>query len=215
MTGIIVGGEACSRGLAARWAPGRTLVHVYGPTEATVVATMSDPRVRRGRARRWGARSAGSRRTCWTRGCARSQEGELYLAGAGLARGYLNRPALTAERFVANPFGAGTRMYRTGDLVRWRDDGSLEFVGRADKQVKIRGFRVELGEIEAVIASQPDGERGRRGGRHGRRAAAAAWPTWCRPGRRRSIRPDSAHTPRPGCRRTWCPPPSSRCRRCR
>ena len=80
--------------------------------------------------------------------------GEIHIGGAGLARGYLDRPALTAERFVSDPYSgkADGRMYRTGDLGRYRSDGAIEYLGRNDFQVKIRGFRIELGEIEARLS---------------------------------------------------------------
>ncbi|MFD9320337.1 amino acid adenylation domain-containing protein [Streptomyces sp. NPDC060053] len=156
---LVLGGEAVPDDLwtQLRATPGLTARNVYGPTECTVDSMYCDLRAAAsptiGRpVDNLGARVLDSA----LRPVADGAVGELFLSGAGLARGYLGRGALTAERFVADPFGApGERMYRTGDLVRRGPDGLLVYVGRADTQVKLRGFRVEPGEIESVLATHP------------------------------------------------------------
>ncbi|ACU97091.1 non-ribosomal peptide synthetase [Saccharomonospora viridis] len=157
---FVVGAERLDPELARRWGDRRALFNAYGPTEVTINSVTwrydpddpgplpigrPDPNVR-AYVLDEGLCPVGV-----------GVPGELYLAGPKLARGYLGRPGLTAQAFVADPFGApGERMYRTGDLVQWRPDGQLVFLGRVDRQVKIRGFRIEPGEIESALTRRPD-----------------------------------------------------------
>ncbi|MFB8103668.1 amino acid adenylation domain-containing protein [Streptomyces sp. NPDC056007] len=151
---VLSTGDSCTPALVARWAPGRRMFNGYGPTEMTVGVTMAGP-VRPGEPVSIGEPWPGNEvRVLDTalKPCPPGEEGELYLVGEGEALGYLHRPGLTAERFVADPYGApGSRMYRSGDLGHLGEDGLLYFTGRADRQVKLRGFRVELGEVEAAL----------------------------------------------------------------
>jgi amino acid adenylation domain-containing protein len=164
---VIVGGEAVQPAYYDRWlqfvGPQIQWSNTYGPTEATITAILYTP-----------TEIEDPQRHQMPIGCPIANlqayvldqqlqpvplgaPGELYLGGEGLARCYLNRPALTAERFIPNPYGpAGSRLYRTGDLVRSLIDGNLLYVGRSDQQVKIRGYRIELGEIESSLLQYPE-----------------------------------------------------------
>ncbi|RYZ36054.1 MAG: amino acid adenylation domain-containing protein, partial [Myxococcaceae bacterium] len=159
---FLVGGEAMDESLWRLFA-GTTrtrAINGYGPTEATVCVTTYDVQ---GTSL---ARPVIGRPLDNLRAYVLDEHqhlvpfglpGELCFSGAGITRGYLGRPDLTAERFVPDPFGAepGARLYRTGDKARWREDGTLDFMGRLDFQVKLRGYRIELGEIEATLRSHP------------------------------------------------------------
>lgn len=175
LTTLVCGGEALSAELASAWAaPGRSVINAYGPTETTIWATYHECREGEGPPPigRAVTRVRAQVLDRWLQPLPPGFPGELYIGGAGVALGYLGRPALTAERFVPDPFAntPGARLYRTGDRAILRADGSIRFIGRADHQIKLRGYRIELGEIESVASAYPEVamaaaviERSRRG----------------------------------------------------
>jgi len=164
LTSLVSAGEALPADLARHWSKGRHMLNAYGPTENTVCASRFFIGDRFDGKRVPVGRPIGNVQlyvvdealNLLPAGVA----GELCIAGSSLARGYHKRPALTAERFVPNPFSnkTGARMYRTGDRARYLTDGNIEFLGRVDRQLKIRGFRIEPGEIESRLR-QMDGVR--------------------------------------------------------
>ena len=167
---VLIGGEEAHAERLADWRRGSggavSLLNVYGPTEATIVATQADLTAP-GSAEPIpgpvpiGSPIAGARTYVISRSLRPAPvgvPGELLVGGTGVARGYLKRPELTAERFVPDPWSGepGARLYRTGDRVRWRPDGLLEYLGRADDQVKVRGYRVAPGEVAAALERHPE-----------------------------------------------------------
>ena len=205
------GGDRCSGELAARWSRGRRLLNLYGPTETTIYATWHPVRPGAAEAPPIGRPVAGARAYVLDAAgqpAPAGIPGELHVGGVGVSRGYLGRPALTAEKFVPDPFSgeAGARMYRTGDRARWRADGELEFLGRTDAQVKVRGFRIEPGEIEAALLAHP-GVRAAVVTRAGGRAGAADAGGVRGGGRRESRGRSCGRRRAAGCRSTWCRPP--------
>jgi len=160
---INLGGEMCPETVVERFSrPGRTMFNTYGPTEATVSASLA--RMEPGRVitignplPNYGLLVISTETDKGLQILPRGDTGELCITGPGLSAGYLGRPDLTAEKFLPNPWASGmddARLYRTGDLARIEPNGEVVCLGRTDDQVKIRGFRVELGEIEAVLAQQ-------------------------------------------------------------
>jgi amino acid adenylation domain-containing protein len=157
---IIVAGESCSRGIAARWSAGRSFFNAYGPTEITVCASLIKCTADYPDGPPIGYPLANAQIYLLNSDLQPvpfGVPGELYVGGIGLGRGYLNRPELTAEKFIPNPFSvrAGARLYKTGDLAVYQPDGAIAFLGRMDHQVKLRGYRIELGEIEAALTKHP------------------------------------------------------------
>ncbi|WAC56477.1 amino acid adenylation domain-containing protein [Gordonia sp. SL306] len=153
-----VGGEASSPALVAQWGADRRYLNQYGPTETTIVSTISRP-LRPGDPITIGTPIPGCNALVLDHRLhpvPSMVPGELYLSGPGVARGYLGRPDITASRFVAAPDGSGTVMYRTGDIVHRAPSGSLVYRGRTDNQVKVRGFRIELDEVSGALAEHPD-----------------------------------------------------------
>ncbi|WP_433624777.1 amino acid adenylation domain-containing protein [Nocardia sp. CA-120079] len=159
---VVAGGEACPPDLVRRWvlpiADGRTreFFNGYGPTETTIMTNISSPMAPGAVVTIGGPIRAITEYVLDDRlnQVPSGVVGELYITGSQVARGYHDRPALTASRFVANPFDpSGSRLYATGDVVRWTSAGEIEYLGRNDFQVKIRGFRIELGEIDAVLGA--------------------------------------------------------------
>ncbi len=154
---LILAGEPSGAALVARWAPGRRLLNAYGPTEATVCATVG-PCAADGAPPPIGRPIDNVEVLILDKAglpVPIGAAGEIHIGGIGVARGYLARPELTAERFATV---AGKRVYRTGDLGRWRQDGGIDFLGRVDRQIKIRGHRIEPEEIEATLARHPSVE---------------------------------------------------------
>ncbi len=155
---VISAGEACSREIVERWAPGRRFYNAYGPTEATIGPTMGlvnevPPKRRNIPIGRPIDNTQIYLLDCHQQPAPVGAPGEIYVGGVGVARGYLNRPELTAEKFIPDPFGQepGTRFYRTGDRARYLPDGNIEYLERIDRQVKLHGYRIELEEIEAQL----------------------------------------------------------------